>query len=92
VFRSEGVRVVRAPFRAPRARAHAERWVGTVRRECLDRLLIVCQRHLERVLREYVEHDNAAWPHQGSAWCHRSRVASPLARRGTSCAVIGSVA
>ncbi len=65
VFRAEGIRVVRAPFRAPRARAHAERWVGTVRRECLDWLLIVGQRHLERVLREYVGHDNAARPHRG---------------------------
>jgi transposase InsO family protein len=64
VFRSEGVRVVRAPFRAPRARAHAERWVGTVGRECLDCLLIVGERHLERVLREYAEHYNAARPHR----------------------------
>jgi hypothetical protein len=41
VFRSEGIRVIKAPVQAPKARAHAERWVGTVRRECLDRLLIV---------------------------------------------------
>jgi putative transposase len=72
-FRSDGVRVVRAPFRAPRARAHAERWVGTVRRECLDRLLIVGQHHLERVLREYVDHYNAARPHQAL------RLRAPLA-------------
>jgi len=58
-------RVVRAPFRAPRARAHAERWLGTVRRECLDRPLTVGRRHLERVLREYVGHDHAARPHRG---------------------------
>jgi hypothetical protein len=64
VFRSEGVRVVRAPYRAPRARAHAERSVGTARRECLDWLLIVGERHLERVLHEYAEHDNAARPHR----------------------------
>jgi hypothetical protein len=44
VFRSEGIRVIKAPVRAPRARAHAERWVGTVRRECLDRLLILGRR------------------------------------------------
>ncbi len=41
VFRSEGIRVIRAPIAAPRAKAHAERWVGSVRRECLDRILIV---------------------------------------------------
>jgi putative transposase len=64
VFRSEGVRVVRAPFRAPRARAHAERWVGTVRRECLDWLLVLGERQLDRILREYAEHYNAARPHR----------------------------
>jgi hypothetical protein len=50
VFRSEGIRVIKAPVRAPKARAHAERWVGTVRRECLDRLLILGRRHLQHVL------------------------------------------
>ena len=64
VFRSEGVRVVRTPVQAPRANAHAERWVGTVRRECLDWLLVVGQRHLERVLLEYTDHYNTARPHQ----------------------------
>src|SRR5438034_8029737 len=56
VFGSEGIRVIKAPVRAPRARAHAERWVGTVRRECLDRLPIVGRRHLERVLSAYTTH------------------------------------
>jgi hypothetical protein len=81
VFHSDGVRVVRAPFRAPRARAHAERWVGTIRRECLDWLLIMEQRHLERVLREYVDHYNAARPHQALALrppLPRDRPASPF--------------
>jgi hypothetical protein len=64
VFRSEGVRVVRTPFQASRANAHAERWAGTVRRECLDRLLILGRRHLEQVRGEYVAHDNAARPHR----------------------------
>ena len=64
VFRSEGVRVVRTPVRAPRANAHADRWVGTVRRECLDWLLTVGRRHLERVLREYAAPYNTARPHQ----------------------------
>jgi putative transposase len=56
VFRSEGIRVIKAPVRAPRARAHAERWVGSLRRECLDRLLILGRRHLEHVLATYVAH------------------------------------
>jgi putative transposase len=64
VFRSDGVCPVRTPFRAPRANAHAERWVGTVRRECLDWLVILGRRHLERVLQEYVDHYNAARPHR----------------------------
>jgi putative transposase len=50
VFRSEGIAVIRTPVRAPNANAHAERWVGSVRRECLDRLLIFSRRQLEHVL------------------------------------------
>ena len=49
---------------APKAKAHAERWVGSVRRECLDRLLIVGRRHLEQVLRVYVDHYNRRRPHR----------------------------
>jgi transposase InsO family protein len=64
VFRSEGIRVIKAPVQAPKARAHAERWVGTVRRECLDRLLIVGRRHLEYVVREYALHYNSHRPHR----------------------------
>ena len=64
VFASEGLCVVRTPVRAPRANAVAERWVGTVRRECLDRLLVLGRRHLEAVLREFVEHYYAARPHR----------------------------
>ncbi len=55
VFRSEGVEVIRLPYRAPRANSFAERFVGTARRECLDRLLVFGRRHLERVLSEFVE-------------------------------------
>jgi putative transposase len=51
VFRSEGFQVIRTPVRAPNANAHAERWVRTVRADCLDQILIVGRRHLERVLR-----------------------------------------
>ena len=56
--RSEGVRVIKTPVRSPRANAYAERWVRTVRTECLDWLLILGRRHLERVLREYARHYN----------------------------------
>jgi transposase InsO family protein len=64
VFRSQGMRVIKAPVRAPKARAHAERWVGTVRRECLDRILIVGRRHLRHVLAEYLAHYNEHRPHR----------------------------
>jgi transposase InsO family protein len=64
VFAAQGARVVRAPFRAPRANAFAERWVGTIRRECLDWLLILGTRHLDQAVREYVRHSNAARPHR----------------------------
>ena len=52
------------PHRAPRANAVCERWIGSVRREALDWLLIVSERHLWQVLREYVEHYNVARPHR----------------------------
>jgi transposase InsO family protein len=65
VFKSEGIRAVFTPFRAPRANAVAERWVRTVRHECLDWTLIFGHRHLERVLGEYVTHYNARRPHRG---------------------------
>ena len=64
VFRSEGIRVIKAPVRAPRARAHAERWVGSLRRECLDRLLIFGRRHLERVVTAYTIRYNEHRPHR----------------------------
>src|SRR5438132_5480611 len=56
VFRSEGIDVIRTPVQAPNANAFAERWVRTVRSECLDRILILGRRHLERVLRVYSRH------------------------------------
>jgi putative transposase len=64
VFASKGIRILRTPVRAPRANAVAERWVGTVRREVLDRLLIVGRRHLETVLSDYVMHYNQHRPHR----------------------------
>jgi putative transposase len=62
VFRSSGIRIVKTPMRAPQANAIAERLVRTVRAECLDWLLILNRRHLERVLRVYVEHYNTHRP------------------------------
>ena len=64
IFRSEGVEIIRTPFRAPNANAFAERWVGTVRRDCLDWLLIASRRQLEHVLRVYVDHYNRHRPHR----------------------------
>ena len=54
VFRAGSTRVIRTPVRAPRANAHAERWVRTVRAECLDHMLLLSRRHMDRVLAEYV--------------------------------------
>jgi len=64
VFRSDGIRVIRTPVRAPRANAHAERWVQTLRRECLDWILILGRRHLERVVRSYIKHYDSHRPHR----------------------------
>jgi putative transposase len=64
VFQSEGIEIVRTPIQAPNANAHAERWVGSVRRECLDRLLIFGRRQLEQVLGVYIRHFNEQRPHR----------------------------
>jgi len=64
VFRSERIRTIRTPARAPRANAFAERFVGTIRRECLDWMLIFQRRQLETVLAEYVDHYNSHRPHR----------------------------
>ena len=64
VFWAGGVRIIQTPVKAPRANAFAERFVGTVRRECLDRILIFGCRHLEVVIHGYVEHYNSHRPHR----------------------------
>jgi putative transposase len=64
VFATEGIEVCITPVRAPRANAYAERWVGTVRRELLDRMLIVGRRHLETALSGYATHYNRHRPHR----------------------------
>jgi putative transposase len=64
VFAAVGVRIIKTPVRAPRANAIAERWIGSARRECLDRLLITSERHLRLILSEYANHYNAHRPHR----------------------------
>ncbi len=60
-----GIEVLRTPIQAPRANAICERLLGSVRRECLDHILVVSESHLRRVLREYVTYFNTSRPHQG---------------------------
>jgi putative transposase len=84
VFFSSGIQTIRTPIRAPRANAFAERFVGTIRRECLDRMLIFGRRHLEVVVHEYVEHYNGHRP-------HRSLGQRPPQPNGASPAVLKKV-
>jgi Integrase core domain len=63
-FGSEGAEVLITPVQAPNANAYAERWIRTVRVECLDWLLIGGRGHLEHVLRVYVDHDDVHRPHR----------------------------
>ena len=67
VFRSSGLEVIRTPFRAPQANGVAERFVRTVRSECLDWLLILNDQHLERVLTVFADHYNSHRPHRALA-------------------------
>ena len=64
VFAAVGMRILKAPVRAPRANAIAERWIASARRECLDRMLITGERHLHMVLSEYSDHYNIHRPHR----------------------------
>ena len=65
VFEGDGMVVIRTPIAAPRANSHIERQIGSTRRECIDWLLILNRRHLERVLTVWFEHYNQARPHRG---------------------------
>jgi putative transposase len=86
LFRAEGAEVGLTPVQAPNANAFAERWVGTVRAECLDWLLIVGRRHLEQVLRVYIDHYNRHRPHRALGLEPPAKPADPdaadEARRG----------
>lgn len=77
VFDSIGITAIRTPVRSPTANAFAERWVRTVREECLDHLLVYSRRHLESVLAEYISHYNQARPHRGL------QLSIPTPRHGT---------
>ena len=81
IFRDEGIRIVKTPVRAPRANAVAERFVRTVRGECLDWLLILNRRHLERVLRIYLDHYNHERPHSSLGWKPPAAYAASLNRQ-----------
>ena len=65
VFEAEGIEIVNTPYQAPNANAVAERWVRSVREECLDKIIILNQQHLRRVLIEYTAYYNTRRPHQG---------------------------
>jgi len=67
VFEHCGLRILRGPPQAPRANAICERLIGTLRREALDKILILNEAHLRTVLAEYITHYNTARPHQGIA-------------------------
>jgi putative transposase len=65
VFQSTHAHILRTPFRAPNANTYVERWVRTVRHECLKRLFILNEAYLCQVLNEYVAYYNTSRPHQG---------------------------
>ena len=93
VFRSEGIKVIHTPVHAPQANAYAERFVRTVRNECLDWLLILGRRHLEHVLRIYVQHYNRERPHTaGSHLLSPNRQRSSHRPAAMSTAAIASAA
>jgi len=82
VFKADGMAVIKTPIAAPRANAHMERQIGSTRRECLDWLLILGRRHLERVMAEWIEHYNQARPHRGLALQTPIARSDPVARAG----------
>jgi putative transposase len=73
--------VIKTPARAPRANAYAERWVGTVSRELLDRVLIFGRRYLESVVDEYVDQYNGHRPHRSLGQAAPLGAAQPLVAR-----------
>jgi transposase InsO family protein len=89
VFYAQGAEVIRTPIQAPRANGYAERWVETVRGECLDWTLVLGRRHLQRILGAYVRHYNQQRPHRGLALAvpsrrNRAQDSSALQRSGAA--------
>jgi Integrase core domain len=78
ILAGNGTRVIKAPARSPKANSFAERFVGTLRRECLDHVLILGERHLRNVLAEYARHYNGHRPHQS---LQQEALAAPAQRR-----------
>ena len=64
IFRTEGLKILKTPVRTPVANTFAERWIGTLRRELLDRTIIWNQRQLEQLVTDYIDHYNAHRPHR----------------------------
>ena len=90
VFAGADIAIIRTPVRAPRANAIAERFIGTLRRECLDHLLITGPRHLTLVLQEYVEHYNTHRPHRSLHQQPPAGATPPPLQRGTPAAATRS--
>ena len=80
IFAGENVKIIRTPIQAPNANAHVERWVGSIRRECLDRLLILGRGQLEHVLRVYLCHHDSHRPHRALDLRAPDSIDAPIAR------------
>jgi putative transposase len=85
IFQSDGIEIVRTPFRAPQANGVAERFVRTARADCLDWLLILNGQHLEQVVRVFMDHYNGHRPHRGLALAPPAPVRLPAAEWNGAC-------
>jgi putative transposase len=89
-----GIEVLRTPYGAPKANAVCERFLGSVRRECLDHFLILSERHLYRVMKEYRRYFNRARPHQGIGQripCRPQQRGKSSGKQVVSCPVLGGL-